>query len=154
MIYLIASRSPPGLDALQMYRLTRCCFCWCRVFVGHCCNHCLILFCKPFFQILHHFGPHFYHFESLLKSLWPPWGHFWKLGLHFLNKKTDWGAKGATGGAKVESPRINSPIWTPFGNHFLDFSCFLEQIHVFLNCVFKALFFCHVSGAIWSRWKP
>ena len=37
-------------------------------------------------------------------------------------QKTDWGAKGATGGAQVESREINSPIRTPFGGHFLHIS--------------------------------
>ncbi len=46
--------------------------------------------------------------------------------MHFSCKKTDWGAKGATRGAQVESTEINSSISTPFGGQFLHIS---TQIH-------------------------
>ena len=43
----------------------------------------------------------------------------------------------------MEFPNINSPIWTLFGSHFLEISCFLHEIDMLFRCLFKALFlFC------------
>jgi hypothetical protein len=71
-----------------------------------------------------------WHLEDICGALWQ----------HFLSKKTDWGAKGAIRRAKVESPKITSPIWTPFGGHFLKISDFFQENHVYFHCFFKALF--------------
>jgi hypothetical protein len=82
------------------------------------------------------------------------WSHFCHLGvtfgalwLHFLCKKTDWGAKGATRGAKEENPEIKSPILTPFGGHFLYIFTFFSKNNVFKYVFFKLCFYC-VFGAV------
>jgi hypothetical protein len=111
-IYLIASRSPPGQDPNLLSFLE--------------------------------FG---ITWEPLL-PLWDPfWSHFCNPGitfgalwLHLFDKKTVWGARGATRGAKVEFPKIKSPIWTLFGSNFLKISCFLHEFDMFSHCLFKALF--------------
>ena len=85
-----------------------------------------------------------------LLPLWDPfWSHFCKLGttfgalwLHFLSKKTNRGARGATRGAKVSFSQLyltlGDTIWESFSEDFL----FLQEIIMFFHCVFKALFLC------------
>ena len=61
-------------------------------------------------------------------------------GCMFLSKKTVWGARGATRGAKVEFPSKNSPIGTLFGRHFLQISGVLLEIDECFHRLFKASF--------------
>ena len=82
-----------------------------------------------------------------LQPLWDPfWSHFCNLGmtfgalwLHVFSKKTDWGARGATRGAKVEFPNIRAPIWTPFVSLLPKISDFVHEIIMCVHCLFKAL---------------
>ena len=60
--------------------------------------------------------------DSFLPFLDPLWRHIYNLGttigalwVNFRVTKTNWGAGGATRGAKVRSPNINSLVWIPFG---------------------------------------
>ena len=71
--------------------------------------------------------------------------------LHCLHQESDWGAKAATRGAKVESQNINSPVWTPLGRQIFDIlgdafffnvvprRCFCQVFSVYLY-IFWGLF--------------
>ena len=64
-----------------------------------------------------------HHFWAQFRHLGVTFGAFW---MHCSRQKTDWGAKGAQGGA---TPEIKSPIWTHFWDTFLDASRFLVKKH-------------------------
>ena len=74
-----------------------------------------------------------------LLALWHDfWAQFRHLGvtfvafwMHYLDQKTDWGAKGASRG---KTPEINSPFWIPFGVNFLDVFDIFSKSHVFYIC--------------------
>ena len=88
-----------------------------------------------------------------LLSLWNPfWTHFYNLGVtfgqlwvHLLNKKTGWGPKCATAGAKGQSPTKKAPFWTQIWNHFLKNSSFPIK----KTCLFSVCFPCLVYSCFW-----
>ena len=94
-----------------------------------------------FFRICPLPGTHFNHFGIPFGVTFATLGHFVEhFGCILFSKKTNWGARGATRGAKVKFPNIKSLFGTPFGNLFWRFMCFSDEIIMFFHCVFKTLF--------------
>ena len=84
-----------------------------------------------------------------LQPLWDSfWSHFCNLGttfgalwLHLLSKKTNWGARGATRGAKVKFPNFRHPFGHHLGVYFPKICSFFLKLSCFF-IVFSRLCFC------------
>ena len=135
-----AARSPPGRvrykRGLQTHRFI------CLLICGVACRITFGLNVRSTFQHISSTFEVVFNISGLLSEvLLPPRDTFGVLWWYSWCRKIDWGAKGATRGAKVESPKIKSLIWTLVGSPFLKITCIIHEINMFF-IVISRLCFC------------